>query len=442
VIANAISLWRNPACSPSGENAGVTTRELRNDIPGRPPSHAGARATGGVTAEAVPDAPLRIELLDAATALAGHRGAWAALVAQSETANAFALPCAFDAWRRTLAADVEPGVLIARRGEDLVGVMAIMRATVRRGPSFCPRHDFAPADRVFLAPGRPRPFRLRQISPVVSVAGTMTVPAPLCRAADRTAVIRAMAAQLPRIGGWDVMVTPVVEAAGQQDWIDALRAAGLRPWALELHRVVMGIARVEPFEAVVARQNRNFRRNIRRAREEADRIGLAIDICEGAEAVARLDALAEVAGASWKSRPREDLEITVPYEGAQRRFYEALVRDADMAQDGACAVLAIATVAGAPVAAVLCLRHGDSLTAGVTFHSHAFPKASPGLLSVGGLIDWAFEKKLARFDLNGTHEWIRHLADEARAVNHVGAFAPTARGRWFGLLHGALRAVR
>jgi len=392
--------------------------------------------TKGITA-----APLEAEILDPEVALARHRQAWAALAAVAEGANAYALPCAFDAWRRTVAAGMEPTVLVACRGGELVGVMPIMRAAVRRGPSFSPRHDFAPADRAFLRTGGLRPFRVRQISPVVSVAAMMTVPAPLVRAADRPQVVGAMAARLAGLAGWDVLVAPVAEAA-QGDWIEGLRRAGLDPRVHPLHRVVMGLAHVEPFDAIVGRQNKKYRQNVRRARAEAERIGLALEVHEGAAAAARLDELAAVAAASWKARPGEDVEITVPYDGAQRRFYEALVGGPGLFADGATPLVAVARVDGAAVAAILAIRCGDRMTACVTFHAAIFPKASAGLLVLGRTIDWAAEQGLARYDLNGTHEWIRHLVDEGRGFDNVIAFAPTLRGRGFGLVRRAIAALR
>jgi CelD/BcsL family acetyltransferase involved in cellulose biosynthesis len=389
---------------------------------------------------AVPESSIRVDLLDPDTALARHRAAWAALAA-TEGVNAYALPCAFDAWRRTLAAGTEASVLVALRGEELAGVMPVMQAVVRRGPSFSPRHDFAPADRIFLRPGPPRPFRLRQISPVVSVAAMMTTPAVLCLAADRRNIVHAMAARLAALPRWDVFVAPVSEPE-QGDWLEGLHRVGLDPWIHPLHRTIMGLARVVPFDAVVEQQNRNFRRNVRRARAEAERIGLVFEIHQGAAAAAHLGELAEIAGASWKVGPAEEIELTVPYEGAQRRFYEALADGSGLATDGATPLIVLAKADRTLLAAALCIRCGNRMTGCLTFHNPIFPKASPGLLVVGRAIDWAAEQGLARFDLNGSHEWIRHLSDEGRAVDNVMAFAPTLRGRGFRLVHRMLAALR
>lgn len=397
---------------------------------------AGFEAGGLVLGRAA--ARASVEVLDAAGS-ARIEEPWRALSLAVEHPSCFASPSYLRAWLATLSDDVEPFVLAVPRGGELVGVMPMMRARVRRGPKGAPRHDFAPSDRALLGRGRPRPFPLRQISPVVSMPASLVGPAPLCRAEDRREVVHALAGRIAGLGRWDVLAIPADAGPAQEDWCEALAAAGLAPWVLPLGRRIGAIGRVEPFAEKVARQKKKFRQNIRRAQADAVEAGLAVEVHEGREAVAaRMPELAAVAAASWKDRGREELELAVPYAGRQRRFLETLIADPASGRD-LVPVLAMARLGAEPVAALLSLRHGTCLTAIVTFRSETLPQASPGMLVLGRTIDWAAENGMDAFDLNATHEWTRHLIDEERSQDVVVCFSRGLRGRAMGLVSALAR---
>ena len=388
------------------------------------------------------EAPCQPCLLDAVAGFAQIAAEWQALSLAVARPSCFATPSYFQAWRDTLSDDVVPLLMTVRRAGRLVGVMPLMRARVRRGPLCAPRHDFAPSDRALLGLGNSRPLGVRQLSPIVSMPAAWVAPAPLSTDMDRVSVIRAMAGHIATLAGWDSFALPVDASADQDVWLAALNEEGLRPWVHRLDRQIGAIGVIEPFDAKVARQNKKFRQNIRRAQATAERAGVEVVVFEGRLAVAaQMPALAAVAQGSWKQMDRAKTDLTVPYAGRQQQFFEHLLCDAAM-DCNAMPVLAVAICGGQPVAALLSLVHGDWLTALVIFRNDPVPAASPGMLVLARMIDWTHEKGLAGFDLNATHEWTRHLVDEVRSQNIIVSFAPTLRGRGLGLISAAARRMR
>lgn len=390
----------------------------------------------------VKDGLVTVEVVDADTGFPSVEAEWRWLSLAVERPSCFAAPSYFRAWRDTLADDVAPFLLSARRAGRLVGIMPMMRARVWRGPLCAPRHDFAPSDRAFLGAGRPRPVALRQLSPVVSMPATWVAPAPLCADVDRAVVIRAMVAAIAALPDWDSFALPVDAGRDRDLWFNALEAAGLRPWVHELGRTIGSIGRVEPFAEKIARHGWKLRQNIRRATAAADRAGLALQVHEGHTAVARqLPVLAEVARASWKQTGRAGDSLVVPYAGRQQAFFERLLGDTTGAPE-ITPLLAVATCGDQPVSALLCLQHADRLTALVTFRTDAVPQASTGMQVMAKMVDWSHDRGLSGFDLNASHEWTRHLVDETRSQDIIVCFAPTLRGRMLNLISAAARRLR
>lgn len=386
--------------------------------------------------------PVIVDVLDDAAGFQSVEPEWRRLSLAVERPSCFAAPSYFRAWRETLAGDVAPFLLAARRADRLIGIMPMMRTRVRRGPLCAPRHDFAPSDRVVLGPGRPRPIALKQLSPVVSIPATWVAPAPLCADADRADVIQAMAASIARLPDWDSFALPVDAGRSQDLWVSALESANLRPWVHELDRLISAIGTVEPFAHKIARHGRKLRQNVRRAAAAADRAGLSVEVHEGRDAVVgNLSALAEVAQASWKQTGRKGVELLVRYSGRQQAFIEHLLGDT-RGEPELTPLLAVASCGGQPVSALLCLQHGDRLTALVTFRTDAVPQASPGMQVMARMIDWTHEHRLSGFDLNATHEWTRHLVDETRSQNIIVCFAPTLRGRMLHFISATARRLR
>ena len=373
---------------------------------------------------------LQTEVLTTPAQIKAIKPEWHDLSLAAARASCFSSPSYFQAWCAAASDDVAWSVLSVRRAGDLIGIMPLMRASVRRGPSCAPRHDFAPADRAYLGQNAPRPFKLRQISAVVSIPCALVGPAPLCAVKDMDHVLDAVVKQLASLGGWDTFAVPVDVKSGQEPWKTALGTAGFKPWVLRLDRHISGIEGLMPFADIVAGQSRNFRKNIRRAQRAATLAGLEIRIWEGAEAVRdRLPVIAAVANQSWKANGASQ-GLHIPYQGVQRAFIEALIETPDLDND-LTPVLAEARIDGQPVAVLLSLRHGDRLTALLTFRNDQGAGASPGLLLIGRMIDWAYKRRLAGYDLNLTQNWARHLTNHSTQQNIVVCYANTLRGRIF-----------
>ncbi len=404
---------------------------------------AGAGKDDGRNAglESSPGTAHRAEILNVPEAFEEIKDGWQELSLAAARPSCFATPSYFQAWRDSQCDDVEPALLVTRAAGALTGVMPMMRARVARGPTGVPRHDFAPSDRILLAAGRPRPLRLRQLSTAVSMPATLIGPAPLCRAHDRAAVVGAMSRAIAGLRGWDVLAIPVMRDTEQAVWLSGLRGAGLSPWVLELDRHIGSLANVVPFAEILARQRRKYRQNIRRARAAATQLGVEITVHEGPAAVAQLGALETVARASWKQRGRAGAELNVPYAGRQSQFIETLLSNPS-ADAEITPVLAIARCEGTPIAVLLSLRHADRLTALVTFRTDQAARASPGLLLLTRMIDWAAAHGIKGYDWNVTQTWARQLTDETRAQNIIACFAPTLRGRFFATVSRISRALK
>ena len=194
-----------------------------------------------------------------------------------------------------------------------------------------------------------------------------------------------------------------------------------------LGRVVQDLRTLAPFQDVVNRQKKKFRQNVRRAQADAAEAGVAFAVYTGKATVESMfGTIASLARASWKHDGRANTDVHIAYEGAQQRFFEALlVSDVLQAEP----ILAVASDAEGPLAVLLMLQHSASVTALLTFWNGRQPLASPGLLLMGAAIDWAAGKGLKRFDFNATAPWVRYIVDARSTVCHLVIFAPTWRGR-------------
>lgn len=368
------------------------------------------------------------ERMPVPVALQRHGAAWRALAARAEDATAAMHPAFVAAWDGVIAGPGVGSVILVHRGEALIGALAVMAEKVRRGPAMTPRIDYAAYD-ADLTPGTRRLFPVRQIASMVSWRAAAIRPATLCEAVDREAVCGAVARYLAGITRTDLIVLPVHEGREAELWLAAFRAAGMAPRIQRLHRNVLTLEAPDTFETIVAGQSRNFRRNVRRAREAAASGGLRFTLHEGWDAVRPcLADFAALAGRSWKAGEGHATRIAIPFEGAQRAFLERLAEDAD---PHLMPVLVMGHVAGGLVVAQFYLAHGGTLTAFLTFHDGSLPLASPGLLAIEPALDRAVARGLQRFDLNATQDWLRYLSDTSRTICNMLCFGPTLRGRLY-----------
>ena len=383
--------------------------------------------TAGSAGSRFAGAPLETTVVPAAGISNELYAEWQTLAEASPNCSWSMLPGVFRNWLETLGPPARTSVLAARDGQgQLCGLVAIVQERVWRGPSCVPRFDYAAADRSSTSSKRPRLIPLRQITTPASIPATTLWVGPLCLPGFETAVYDSVAACLARRRGWDVLVFAAYEAE-QPLWLESLRRAGLSPLVHRLDRLVRNNPALRPFEQIVAGESRNFRRNIRRARQAAEEVGLNVRLHVGTAAMdGILLTLAQVAGHSWKREGRSGQEVSIPYEGKQQVFFERLLVSSGL---GATPVVAVADSPEGPVAIAVTLRHFRKITGILIFMDGRSAPASPGILMVGAIIDWAAANGVERFEFNATHDWVRHLAGEERTLCNIVAFATSPAGR-------------
>lgn len=372
-------------------------------------------------------------IVDAEGGFETVQGDWHRLAMAEERRSWCTLPAVFRVWHCTLCRDAKAQIIaIYDSQNELCGIMPIMRGRAWRGPSCVPRYDYAPSDRSLTSSKRPRPLPIRQITPMASIPATMLWTGLLSRSAKKPAVYDAAARAMIDLPGWDVIVLPAYEDNEQEHWVTTFRRLGLQPWVNRLNRVVLNVRDLRPFHQIVADQKTKFRQNVRRAQAAAGRFGIEFNIYEGHEGIGRsLGIIQRVAAASWKHEGRAGTEVVIPYHGPQQAFFERLLLDAEL---GAVPVVFVASVRNDPIAVLLTLHHGDTVTSLLIFRDNRFSTASPGLLLIGQIIDWSVDRGIKHLDLNATHDWLRYLANDRRTVNNVVVFAPTVLGRSFAFI--------
>lgn len=386
--------------------------------------------------------PLSLSLVRDGDITDGLAAEWLDLAARNADSTCFMLPSFYLSWRDTLRGDAASLLLVVRDRGRLVGVLPMMLTRVRRGPSLLPRYDYAPEDLEFVRDAGRRWFRLRQASPVLSLPAQLIGPLLLCEPGYEAGVIGRVCDALSReVRGWDLLVVPSFDDETRRRWLDGLAAAGFAPAIHRLGRVIQNIARPVPFDDLVARQDKKYRQNVRRARAAAAEAGLEFRMCVGRDEVAaRWGWFVETAAASWKQPGSGPRDMVVPLAGRQQAFVERLVFGDGL---GAVPILALASIGDRPVASMLCLLHERRFNTLLTFRDPGVAAAaSPGLLLLGHAIDWACAAGATRIDLNATHEWVRHLVDESRPLDDIVVFRPSIRGRVLSLVSRSATAAR
>lgn len=382
--------------------------------------------SGAAARRPAPDT-LLAEAVPGAEAADRLRSGWQALFEATGDAPWSCAPEVHRCWIATLRPpDATPVIAVRDAGGALRGVMPLMRDVAWRGPSVAPRFDYDPQDRGALERSGWRPVPVRQLASPASLPATMLWTGPLCRPGDLGPVMAAVAGAIRDLDGWDVAVLPAFEGAEAECIAHAMRACGqvhLQP----LGREVMNLSRLEPFAAIVARQPKKFRQNLRRATAAGEAAGLRITFAEGSEGVARArDAVEAVARASWKAAGRTGAQVLIPYDARQKRFFERLMTSDRL---GGVPVVGIARDAEGPVAVLTMLHLGPTVTALLTFWNGRLPQASPGLQLIGAAIDHAVSRGATRFATNTTSPWARYFTDERRVVTNIVTFRDTPYGR-------------
>lgn len=364
------------------------------------------------------------------TAMADLLPEWRALADAVQPTSIFLDPAVWQSWRRTLASDARPLLFVVRAAERLVGVLPAMIKRAWRGPTLGIRYDYDPADRRFLTDATWRMVRLRQLSPILSLPATMLGPMLLAEPEHRREVIFTVTAAIAATRGWDVAVIPL-EQPEVALWQNGFAAAKLRSVQQNLDRKSFSLSNAVSFNTVVARRNQKFRANVRRVSRAAERAGITITISHDRPAM--LSLLTQISQESWKAVVRTGEHVMVPFAGPQRDFIEDLL----LGTDGPQSVATIAWLGGKPVAILLGVARHRTLTTLLTFWTGAAKEASPGLLTMGAMIDWAALNGIEVVDFNSNSPWIRYLADRCAVQQNLLAFAPILRGAALAALRNA-----
>lgn len=366
-----------------------------------------------------------VEVTDDVEALAGE---WQALALSVDAPNFFNRPSVLKAWDRHLAEGAEWRVIAVRRDGRLVAVLPVMRGMAWRGPTLGVRHDYDPRDRRHLARAGARLVPLRQIVPVTSIPATMGAAPVLMRPGALPDVVDGVCEALAQWRGWDLMVLPVA-VEDLEPWRAGMAAWGLRCDVQPLDRTILRLAAVRRSEALFALLTQKGRQNVRRAARAAAQAGITSRIEH--DAGRSLALLRDVAARSWKAKGGADRDIVVPYEGAQRTFFEYQLGGPDR---GA-VVSAVAWRGDAPIAIATGVECGAVLTTLLTFWTGDQPDARPGMACLAALVDWAAKNGMRMVDFNATSAWIQPLTDRCEVQHNLLVYAP-------GLAGTALRGLR
>lgn len=366
----------------------------------------------GVTAKCLWDMPAIESVLPA----------WQALADRVHPGDFFLRPAVWQSWRRQLSGAKPAGLLLAYRDRTLIGVMPVMIRTVWRGPTLGVRYDYDPQDRRWLTEPARRMIPMRQLSPLLSLPATMLGPVLLTATPDRPAVIAAMAGAMSEQRGWDMAVFPLEQGALAL-WQAGFENAGLRCDEQALDRPGFSLRNVRPFEQIIAQQRQKGRQNHRRAVAAATKAGVTISICRNAPDTMAI--VRDLAAQSWKAKGRSDQHVNIPFEGPQGAFFDDLMLGADKSR----LVSAIARQNGTPIAIIMGAVTGGTLTALLTYWNGAERSASPGVLTLGALIDWGAGNRMEQIEFNSNSPWLKGIADHNEMQQNLLVFARGAKGR-------------
>lgn len=319
----------------------------------------------------------------------------------------------------------------------LRAVMPAMTCRVLRSPGLSARFDYLRGDGVHLS-RPPRAFvPLRQIAPQIGLEAASLRAHIVAEPGWHERAWAAIPAALAMRAGWDVAILPVPE-----DRLMTLSAGasarGLIPLLRPIGREVQSLEQLPPLADILARGSTKFAQNIRRAERFAAEAGADFDLVEGRAVAAAMSEFAALAGQSWK-RPEsspggEAQAVVVPYEGAQRRFCETLVRS----PGGVRPLMTRVHQGGSLRAACLGFLAAGTLTTFALFQTTDTGRESYGRLVLHRMFEAGREQGAHRVDLNATGQWTRLYADRIQRVENLLLFRPTLYGR---MLHALARTA-
>ena len=356
--------------------------------------------------------------------------AWAALPARWPDNPLFLHPAWLRAWQLQFAQHATSGVMAVEADGRLTGVMPVMYARVRRGPTMMPRYDYLPGDEAFLSV-RPR-YRLipvRQLSPVLGLACTNVRGGLAAASADRAACIAAILYRFADKSGFDIALFPLPHS-DLPAWQRGLKATGLAALFHPKVRSLYARSSLMTWDAYLQERGRHYRKRAKQSERYIAEAGLRLEIAEGQPAVQEgLEALARCASLSWKVVGREGEPCIVPYTRKQRAFVEALCR-ADPV-DVIPLFYHLRDSVGVVRAGMLSFLCRRTLVPFLTFYDPEIARLGPGRFMIKGLFDFSNGDGAGRFDtidFNATHPWVERFVEHVETYHHLLVFAPGPYG--------------
>jgi CelD/BcsL family acetyltransferase involved in cellulose biosynthesis len=366
-----------------------------------------------------------VHLLDGDVSVAQYGAQWERLAASAHWPSVFKTPEYFSAWYEQFGRRSEAKVAMLTQGEALIAVLPLVNQAVWRGTTFHVRYDVLGEDSQYVLNRSRRLFKIKQVSYPSSLPATLVRPMLVYERDSLETVARAAAAVLRNDKGWTLAYFPSEESVELPALIEAFDSIGLNPRVAPYSREFMEIHPAIPFAQLVARRDKKFRQNIRRAEAEAVDMGLEVTIERGNALFQQYeDVIAQVAQSSWKRSGRPQSEIHMPFEGAQRAFFRKFFSNAPNCEP----VVTRAVLGSETVAILLSVVWGKSLTTLLTFKNASADKASPGIQILGRTIDWAVAQRLSTIDLNATAPYARAFSTSVRSTRSIACFNLTHLG--------------
>lgn len=367
-------------------------------------------------------AQITSEIIWDSSAITAFLPEWQALADRILPGSFFLRPAVWQSWQRRLCGSKPAGLMVVYHQSTLIGVMPVMIRNAWRGPTLGVRYDYDPQDRRWLSKPARRIIPMRQMSPVLSLPATMLGPVLLAADSDKPAVISAMARTISNTRGWDMAVFPL-EQEELALWQSEFDQVGLLTHEQILDRPGVNLRNLAPLDQVIARASAKGRQNYRRATAAAVKAGILFSI--NRDAPATMAILRDLANQSWKAKGRTGQHTVIPFDGLQGEFFDDLILGADKSQ----VVCAIATQDGTPIAIVMGVVTGRTLTTLLTYWNGCEPSASPGALTMGTIIDWAAKNRIDQVDFNSNAPWLKPFVDHREIQQNLLVFASGPSGR-------------
>jgi CelD/BcsL family acetyltransferase involved in cellulose biosynthesis len=379
---------------------------------------------------------LALEWLPSPQACETLAGPWQRLAEQDPAATLFGTPAWARAWMASFGDGKTARVAALRDGGELVAVVPLVAARVRRGPSLRVYHDIQPEDGAFLTrQRRAGVLPLRQIAPMAGLQSGSARAALVCRPGLAAPAWQALLGDLARRRDWDVLLltalpedlAPVVQAAAREAGLPVLVEPG--PTLFQ--------SRVMRWDDYFKPRHRHFRTRFRSGEQVLKQLGGGVvHVSDGASSVELLDLALDLADRSWKQQGRPGEAYHVPVAEPVKHFYRALARA--HAGDAAMPVISL-EVAGQLRAVLVCAVQGRRLYALQTFYDPEIARASPGARLLPALYDHCHAMGLEQIDWNGNSSWVQRFADTSTAHVHLSILRGGVGGR---LLHAVAARLR